>query len=103
MRRNNPLGAYNGHDGAAVWQNTTFSCYNVLGILSNQVRDGFFEKGSFGLSGLKREICELLSNTRETTDVDLPEFLACLALPWMSTVDVLCLAENFSLLFRSRG
>lgn len=52
MRRNNPLGAYNGHDGAAVWQNTTFSCYNVLGILSNQVRDGFFEKGSFVPSGL---------------------------------------------------
>ena len=74
-----------------------------LGILSDQVRDGFLEKGSLGPSGLKRKIRELLSNTREATDVDLPEFLACLALPWMSTVDVLCLAEDLPLLFRSRG
>ena len=74
-----------------------------LGILPNQVRDGFLEESSLGPSGLKRKIRELLSNTREATDVDLPEFLACLALPWMSTVDVLCLAEDLPLLFRSRG
>ncbi len=74
-----------------------------LGILPNQVCDGFLEKGSLGPAGLKREIRELLSNARETTDVDLPEFLARLALPWMSTVDVLCLAEGLPLLFRSRG
>ena len=74
-----------------------------LGILSNQVCDGFLEKGPLGPTGLKREICELLSNARETTDVDLPEFLARLAFPWMPTVDVLCLAEDLPLLFRSRG
>ena len=74
-----------------------------LGILSDQVCDGFLEKGPLGPAGFQREIRELLSYTRETTDVDLPEFLACLALPRMSTVDVLCIAENFSLLFRSRG
>ncbi len=73
-----------------------------LGILSDQVRDGFLEKGSLGPAGFKREIRELLSYARETTDVDLPEFLACLAFPWMSTVDVLCLAEDLPLLFRSR-
>ena len=74
-----------------------------LGILSDQMCDGFLEKGPLGPAGFKREIRELLSNTREATDVDLLELLASLALPWMSTVDVLCLAENFSLLFRSRG
>ena len=74
-----------------------------LGILTDQVCDGFLEKSSLGPSGLKREIRELLSNTREATDVDLLELLASLALPWMSTVDVLRLAENLPLLFRSRG
>ena len=73
-----------------------------LGILSDQVCDGFLEKGPLGPAGLKREIRELFSNACETTDVDLPEFLARLALPWMSTVDVLCLSENLPLLFRSR-
>ncbi len=74
-----------------------------LGILSNQVRDGFLEESSLGPSGLKREIRESLSNTRATTYVDLLELLASLALPRMSTVDVLCLAENLPLLFRSGG
>ena len=46
--------------------------YPPLGILSNQVRDRFLEEGTFGPTGFKREIRELLSNTRETTDVDLP-------------------------------
>ena len=74
-----------------------------LGILSDQVCDCFLEKGSLGLSGLKREIRELLSNTRETADIDLPEFLACLALPRMSTVDVLGLAKYLPLFFWGRG
>ena len=43
-----------------------------LGILSDQVRDGFLEKGPLGPAGFKREVRELLSNPRETTDVDLP-------------------------------
>ena len=74
-----------------------------LGILPNQVRDGFLEESSLGPSGLKREIRELLSNTREATDVDLLELLASLALPWMSTVDVLRLAKYLPLFFWSRG
>lgn len=67
------------------------------------MRDGFFEKGSFGLSGLKREISELLSDTRETAVIDLPEFLVCLAFPRMSTVDIMCLAKYLPLFFWSRG
>ena len=74
-----------------------------LGILSDQERDSFLEKGSLGLSGLKREISELLSDTREAADIDLPKLLASLALTRMSTVDVLCLAKYLPPFFWSRG